>query len=94
MDVALAFDASLDEVFPTQHYITSLLEHGVRVLLYIGANDWICNWVRSSHPLSRVIRFRLLTPARRVGGERAHVVSDGMDGPGSFRGTTAERMAR
>ena len=45
--VAAAFDATLDEVFPTQHYLTALLARGVRVLLYVGANDWICNWVRA-----------------------------------------------
>ncbi|EKM51716.1 uncharacterized protein PHACADRAFT_150354 [Phanerochaete carnosa HHB-10118-sp] len=45
MEIVLAFGASLDEVFPTSYYIGALLERGVRVLLYVGANDWICNWV-------------------------------------------------
>ena len=46
MEVNQAFEASLDEVFPTSYYVSALLERGVRVLLYVGANDWICNWVR------------------------------------------------
>lgn len=45
-DVASRFDKTLDEVFPSAHQIAALLERGVRVLLYIGANDWMCNWVR------------------------------------------------
>ena len=23
----------------------ALLERGIRVLVYVGANDWVCNWV-------------------------------------------------
>ncbi|GJE99865.1 serine carboxypeptidase [Phanerochaete sordida] len=45
IEIGQAFDASLDEVFPTSYYVSALLERGVRVLLYVGANDWICNWV-------------------------------------------------
>lgn len=37
--------ASLDHFNPTQHYIGALLDRGIRVLLYIGANYWMCNWV-------------------------------------------------
>ncbi|KAI0772248.1 serine carboxypeptidase [Irpex lacteus] len=44
-DVASRFDKTLDEVFPSTHQIAALLERGVRVLLYIGANDWMCNWI-------------------------------------------------
>lgn len=43
--VKARFDANLDHLFPTQYYIGGLLERGVRVLIYVGANDWICNWV-------------------------------------------------
>ncbi|KAI0069950.1 serine carboxypeptidase [Panus rudis PR-1116 ss-1] len=39
------FWANLDPMFPTQPYISALLERGVRTLIYVGANDWICNWV-------------------------------------------------
>lgn len=45
MAVNSAFEAKLDHIFPTQLYLTALLERGVRVLLYVGANDWVCNWV-------------------------------------------------
>ncbi|KAI0077822.1 serine carboxypeptidase [Panus rudis PR-1116 ss-1] len=39
------FMANLDDVFPTQWYISALLERGVKALIYVGANDWICNWI-------------------------------------------------
>ncbi len=29
----------------TQHYVTALLERGVRVLAYAGSYDFVCNWV-------------------------------------------------
>ena len=45
-DVGAAFSAADDEMFPTQFYVAALLERGVRALIYVGANDWICNWVR------------------------------------------------
>lgn len=44
-EVGAAFTAANDDMFPTQFYIAALLERGVRVLIYVGANDWICNWV-------------------------------------------------
>ncbi|KJA20867.1 hypothetical protein HYPSUDRAFT_68192 [Hypholoma sublateritium FD-334 SS-4] len=40
-----AFTANLDEYRPTQHYVAALLERGVRALIYVGKNDWICNHV-------------------------------------------------
>ncbi|KAI0780339.1 serine carboxypeptidase [Trametes elegans] len=44
--VNLAFDAALDLfLFPAEHYIAALLERRVRVLLYVGANDWVSNWI-------------------------------------------------
>ena len=48
LEVNARFEATLDHVFPTQHYISALLERGVRVLIYVGANDWSCNWVRNA----------------------------------------------
>lgn len=30
---------------PTAEYVAALLERGVRVLIYVGTYDWICNWV-------------------------------------------------
>ncbi|KAH8081981.1 alpha/beta-hydrolase [Cristinia sonorae] len=44
-EVGAHFHAGNDFGFPSQLYIAALLERGVRALLYVGANDWICNWV-------------------------------------------------
>lgn len=35
----------MDEYHPTQHYIAALLERNVKVLIYVGKYDWICNHV-------------------------------------------------
>ncbi|GLB36810.1 putative peptidase S10 family protein [Lyophyllum shimeji] len=44
--VADAFAATLDSTRPTTPlYVAGLLERGVRVLVYVGTYDWICNWV-------------------------------------------------
>lgn len=44
--VALAFDASNDQQkTATPLHIAALLERNVRVLIYVGSYDWICNWV-------------------------------------------------
>ena len=43
--VGARFAYTQDHTFPTQYYIAALLERGVRVLLYVGDYDWICNWV-------------------------------------------------
>ncbi|CDO76390.1 hypothetical protein BN946_scf184937.g4 [Trametes cinnabarina] len=44
--VNAAFDANLDHYsFPAQYYIAALLERGVRALIYVGATDYICNWI-------------------------------------------------
>lgn len=32
--------------FQAEHHVAALLERGVRALIYVGATDWICNWVR------------------------------------------------
>lgn len=34
--------------FRAEHYLAALLERGVRALIYVGATDWICNWVNPS----------------------------------------------
>lgn len=47
--------ASVDAAFPSQFYIAALLERGVKALLYVGANDWICNWVRASERVYVII---------------------------------------
>jgi len=43
--VSGAFGAKLDGLQPTQDWVASLLERGVRALIYVGTYDWICNWV-------------------------------------------------
>ncbi|EEB93527.1 hypothetical protein MPER_07799, partial [Moniliophthora perniciosa FA553] len=40
-----AFDRNLDLLHESTAYIGALLEHRVRVLIYVGTYDWICNWV-------------------------------------------------
>ncbi|KJA20896.1 hypothetical protein HYPSUDRAFT_141602 [Hypholoma sublateritium FD-334 SS-4] len=44
-DVGRAFGATQDVLHPTADYVASLLERGVRVLIYVGTYDWICNHV-------------------------------------------------
>ncbi|KAH6884328.1 carboxypeptidase Y, partial [Coprinopsis sp. MPI-PUGE-AT-0042] len=44
--VGLDFASSHDEIQSDTHlHVASLLEHGVKVLIYVGKNDWICNHV-------------------------------------------------
>ncbi|KAF4584581.1 hypothetical protein EYR40_004579 [Pleurotus pulmonarius] len=43
--VSTAFGVSLDSLHPTVDYVAALLERNVRVLIYVGSYDWICNWV-------------------------------------------------
>ena len=44
-EVGAAFAANSDEYRLTYHYVAALLERGVRALIYVGKNDWICNHV-------------------------------------------------
>ncbi|KAF9467031.1 serine carboxypeptidase [Collybia nuda] len=44
-DVHNAFTATLDMHHLATDYVSALLDRGVRVLIYVGAYDWICNWV-------------------------------------------------
>ena len=44
-EVNSAFSLSMDEFRPTYLYVAALLERGVKALIYVGANDWICNHV-------------------------------------------------
>jgi cathepsin A (carboxypeptidase C) len=44
-DVGAAFREHLDGFRSTQYYVGGLLERSVRVLIYVGTYDWICNWV-------------------------------------------------
>ncbi|KAI1792225.1 serine carboxypeptidase [Ganoderma leucocontextum] len=64
-----AFAKNLDEFsFPAHYYIAALLERGIRTLIYVGATDYICNWVRlQSSSLTRSLH--LFDFAVRLGGE-------------------------
>ncbi|CAE6534090.1 unnamed protein product [Rhizoctonia solani] len=44
-DVGMRFSASLDHYHSNQWYVAGLLERGIKVLIYVGTYDWICNWV-------------------------------------------------
>ncbi|KAI6044860.1 serine carboxypeptidase [Pisolithus marmoratus] len=44
-DVGAAFASMMDEYHPSDSYVAELLERGVRVLVYVGVYDWICNWI-------------------------------------------------
>lgn len=39
------FENNLDRLQHTTLYVASLLERGIRVLVYVGSYDWICNHV-------------------------------------------------
>ncbi|KAG6331591.1 hypothetical protein ID866_7500 [Astraeus odoratus] len=44
-DVYNAFDNALDEYHPTYSHVAELLDRGVRVLIYVGTYDLVCNWI-------------------------------------------------
>ena len=39
------FRSAQDTLHPTKGYVAALLERGIKVLIYVGSYDWICNWV-------------------------------------------------
>ncbi|KAJ7615848.1 serine carboxypeptidase [Roridomyces roridus] len=43
--VGEAFNVYSDTLRVNEDYVGALLERGVRVLIYVGTYDWICNWV-------------------------------------------------
>lgn len=43
--VGIDFAINLDEFHPTHHYVAALLERNIKVLIYVGKYDWICNHV-------------------------------------------------
>jgi len=45
MDVGTTFIGNLDHVHQTYHYVAALLERGVKILIYVGKNDWSCNHI-------------------------------------------------
>ncbi|KAF8060764.1 serine carboxypeptidase [Lyophyllum atratum] len=64
--VSLAFSATLDAQRPsTPLHVSALLERGVRVLVYAGTYDLICNWVGNE----RWTRALAWSGKREFGGE-------------------------
>ena len=55
--------------FRAEHYLEALLERGVRVLIYVGENDWVCNWVRPHSHFGTTSNI-LLTLRHQVGNNR------------------------
>ncbi|KAF9567098.1 serine carboxypeptidase [Agrocybe pediades] len=47
MDVNAAFAQSMDEFHPSQHYVSALLERGVKALIYVGTFDSLCNYIEN-----------------------------------------------
>ncbi|KAG8786042.1 hypothetical protein FRC12_016980 [Ceratobasidium sp. 428] len=47
-DVGIRFSESMDQFHSNQHYVAGLLERGIRVLIYAGTYDYICNWASHS----------------------------------------------
>lgn len=43
--VGMAFDAAGDHLHSSVDYVGALLARQVRVLVYVGTYDWICNWI-------------------------------------------------
>ncbi|KAJ7659263.1 serine carboxypeptidase [Mycena polygramma] len=39
------FEMTLDMMKGAKDYVSALLERGIRVLIYAGTYDWVCNWV-------------------------------------------------
>ncbi|KAF5313260.1 hypothetical protein D9619_003740 [Psilocybe cf. subviscida] len=44
-EVFMSFEKQQDLFHPSTDYVSALLERGVRILIYVGANDWIANHV-------------------------------------------------
>jgi len=55
-EVGRGFWDANDAWSPTQYYIAALLERGVRVLLYVGTNDFVCNW-RGNEEMSLALEW-------------------------------------
>jgi len=41
----MAFSAAQDGLRSSADYVSALLARRVRVLVYVGTYDWICNWI-------------------------------------------------
>ena len=51
LDVKSLFWVQGDHTHQTYQYVAELLNRGIRVLIYAGTYDWICNWVSVSRDL-------------------------------------------
>jgi cathepsin A (carboxypeptidase C) len=43
--VGTAFNRNQDGLHSSFEHVAALLERNVKVLIYVGTYDWICNWV-------------------------------------------------
>ncbi|KAM0793197.1 hypothetical protein ACM66B_000667 [Microbotryomycetes sp. NB124-2] len=48
------FNQARDELQPAFYHLTGLLERNIRVLIYVGKLDWICNWIGNMNMLERL----------------------------------------
>ncbi|KAL9932251.1 hypothetical protein V8E36_009023 [Tilletia maclaganii] len=44
-EVGRGFAAAGDNLVDNVGYVSGLLERGIKVLIYVGTLDWICNWI-------------------------------------------------
>ncbi|THU80421.1 alpha/beta-hydrolase, partial [Dendrothele bispora CBS 962.96] len=44
-DIVSVFFRTQDRAHPSVLHVAALLERGIRVLVYVGEYDWLCNWV-------------------------------------------------
>ena len=43
--VGPSFALSHNQLHTSHLHVAALLKRGVRVLVYVGAHDWVCNWI-------------------------------------------------
>ncbi|KAJ9118615.1 hypothetical protein QFC22_003835 [Naganishia vaughanmartiniae] len=55
--VSVAFNAALDESGKTWLYLSGLIERGVQALIYVGTNDWICNFVGNEAMVEQTLQW-------------------------------------
>ncbi|KAF8599602.1 serine carboxypeptidase [Ceratobasidium sp. AG-I] len=68
------FYNQLDLYHPTQLYVSGLLERGVRVLIYAGTYDYMCNWLGN---YNWVLALDWTGKSLFVGNKRRNWLSDG-----------------
>lgn len=84
-----AFQTTYDwYAWPAPFYLAALLERGVRALVYVGAADYICNWVGSldscTFPVLLHVRYVLIRAAHGLDRYGAHDARAGVDAAGGF----------